>query len=173
MKIKFWAWKQHWQLVCIFSELKKVLYIWCDCRTVLRPWGEEEEYAGSKGKCPPQAHPPLSDHYRVLETSEILALTVSAKFTSILRQSTPPCVYPSAQGRLFAEAVQNSDAVWGTNTHTHGTCHSVGPRVGREGDGWAYLSVYQHGPQESEFSSQTWPSGLFFKGAWNIFYVIV
>lgn len=55
----------------------------------------EEECAGSKGKCPRQARPPLRDYHQVLETSELLALTANTKFISILPRAECTSLSPS------------------------------------------------------------------------------
>lgn len=125
--------------------------MWHECSSVLRlqqewclalpqphplPWSKEE-YARSRGKCPPQAHPPLLDHYQVVETSEFLALAVSAKTTSILLKAEYTSLYrPLSPRRAACRGwEQNLDVRAGESTHACTILLMVwmGPGVGREG----------------------------------------
>lgn len=123
--------------------------MWHGCSTALRlgkgrlallqphslPWSEKE-YAGSRGKCPPQAHPPLLGHCQVLETSECLAPAVGAKSTSIplKAEHTSLCIPLSPGREIHRGWEQNLDMRAAESTHAPQHCSwcGMGPGVGRE-----------------------------------------
>lgn len=125
--------------------------MWHECSSALRleqeqclalpqphplPWSKEE-YARSRGRCPPQAHSPLLDHYQVVETSGFLALAVSAKTTSILLKAEYTSLYiPLSPRRAACRGWEQNLEVRAGNPHMHAQYFSwcgMGPGVGGEG----------------------------------------
>lgn len=112
------------------------------------PWSEEE-CAESEGKCPLQAHPPLRDHYQVLETSEFLALTASTKFISILPRAE--CTSLSPRKAVCRGCGQHLVVRAGQSTHTRtilGMVWAGTKRGNRREAGWASLSIHHRGPAQ-------------------------